>query len=273
MVGNQSLPFSQDNLLDQLQSTQEGAKFKGTRLGIYVVVFTIFLSLGIWSGRIAGKFTSTKGPMATLSAMSPPPTPSNGQTNLLVIGVDRLNIQKPRLESIWLLGYFSNNPHFSFIPVYPSQNLGNNHDMEIAFELTADGRPNSELVNLLQKKRIWWNGTVIIDEIGMIEIIDFLNGVEVQGHLLKGALAVGSSPLPWEDPAAALKGQTQILQSSCHQTNLLSPSADLRNILNLIPDHLRTDIDIFQAIRDWRELVNGEQKLVCDFPLLNASLP
>jgi hypothetical protein len=195
---------------------------------------------------------------------------------LLIIGVDRLNVQDPDLESIWLLGYFPNKPHISLVPVYPSPpspSLHGQAEIIRSIHLTADGHPSPELVRFLRKEHIWWNGHVILDATGMIELVDLLGGVQIGGQQLNGALAVSSFPPPSEDLPAALTGQTRLLRGMCSQIRQLDPSVDLRKLLNLMPNHLQTDIDVFETVRIWRELVRSGQDFVCDFPLMQASLP
>jgi hypothetical protein len=174
------------------------------------------------------------------------------------------------------LGYFSGQAQVALIPIYPS--LSEPQDREFQqivnrFNLTSDGQPDGELVSSLQKKRIWWNGYLLIDEIGMTEMIDFVGGVKTGGHLLTGAQAVASLPPSEENASTALEKQTDLLQSLCRRTELLTPAVDLRSILNLIPDHLQTDLDVFKVIREWRDLANGSQSIRCEFPLQNARLP
>jgi hypothetical protein len=242
----------------------------------YAAVFAIFLLLGIWTGKLSGTLKPARGPIATLRSNSPVPTPSNGQINLLIIGVDRLKSRQPRLESIWLLGYFPEEPHITLIPVFPvspATQPAHLRSLEENLRISEGGRPGPEMLKTLHRDHIWWNRYVIVDEIAMIEIIDFLGGVQVNDQRVKGALAISSFPLPQEDPAASLEGQTRLLRGICQQANLLLPSADLRKILHLIPDHIQTDADIFQAIRDWRALTHGREKLACEFPLQTESLP
>lgn len=240
------------------------------------VVFILFLLLGIWTGKLSGIFRPARGPLATWQANAPVSTPSNGQTNLLVIGVDRLRSRQPRLESIWLVGYFPDSPHLTLIPVFPPPSNADPaylRSLGESFRVSEVGAASPEMLRALQEDHIWWKNYVILDEIAMIEIIDFLGGIQVNDRRVKGALAISSFPLPEEDATTSLDGQTDLLQRICRQTNLLPPSADLRKILNLIPDHIQTDADIFQAMRDWRALHNRRGSLVCEFPLQTASLP
>lgn len=247
-----------------------------SRILISALTFGIFLVLGIWSGSIAASLSPVRGPMATLSAIAPPPTPANGQRNLLIIGVDRLNINNPGPESIWLLGYFADKPRISLVPVYPTptgDSIQKHSKIISSIQLTQNGHPSPELVKFLRQERIWWNGYVLLDAAALIEIVDFLGGVELDGQPLNGALAVSSFPPPSQDYSAALTGQTKLLRSMCAQTNQLAPTVDLRDIINLIPDHLQTDVDIFESVRIWRQLVNDGSDFVCEFPLMQASLP
>lgn len=239
-----------------------------------MIVAGCILLFGLLSGRFVGGQTLSQVPVAALSAISPAPTPSNGQVNLLVIGLDRLSSQRPRLMSVWILGYFSGQPQVSLIPIYPSSSPLQNRELQKVgsnFSLTSGAQLDQDLVRLLQKKRIWWNGYLLIDEIAMIDVINFLGGVTPDGQPLTGGQAVAA--LSEENTSSALENQTRLLQALCRRTELLTPAADLRDMLNLIPDHIQTDLDVFQAIREWRDLVNGSQSIKCEFPLQNPALP
>jgi hypothetical protein len=270
-----SRPTASQVISDQSASAED-IRASGSWRIAYAVVFVFFLLLGIWTGKLSGTLKPARGPIATLRASSPLPTPSNGQTNLLVIGVDRLNSREPRLESIWLLGYFPDNPRVTLIPVFPASpgtQPAYLRSLRGSLRISEHGRPGPEMLKALRKDHIWWNSYVIVDDIAMIEIIDFLGGIQVNDRRVKGALAISSFPLPQEDASASLEGQTWLLDRICQQANLLLPSADLRKILNLIPDHIQTDADIFQAIQDWRALTHGKGNIECEFPLHAASLP
>jgi hypothetical protein len=206
---------------------------------------------------------------------------------LLVIGVDRLGpaSSRPaaRLESLWLVVYFPGQVPITLLPLYP-QALGNESPVDPglpdAFSLTRSGAPSPVFLERLRQEQVWWDGYVLLDETAMVALLDFLGGVSLDGQALDGALALGSIPRSWVDPASALQGQMQVLRAACRQVSAgLSQELDMAGLLSRVDAHMRTDVDLAQAVNDWLALA-GSGELAqfargqgCEFPLANVPYP
>lgn len=242
-------------------------------LVFYTVIFFICLVSGLWGGMQAGQRIN---PYITspLPLVSPIPTPATGQSNVLIIGVDRLTYADPRLESIWLLAHFPGEPDIKLIPLYPkpvSDPVNNQHQIAAIFELSPAGFPGKDILDYLHQQQIWWSSYIILDEVALIEILDFVGGVKIDGQKLSGALALGSLTPAKEDQLAAVNSQMQLLQELCLQINNLPPQVNPDALLSLIPWHIKTDLNIDQTIADLHTFMSGEKPIQCEFPMENLS--
>ena len=206
----------------------------------------------------------------------PAVTLANGQRSLLVLGVDRLASREPRLQSAWLVAYFPGKSPVTLAPLYPEPPglpSPSRQSLTQSFRLDPAGAPAPTFLERLHDRRLGWSSYLVIDEIGMIALLDYLGGVTLDGRDLDGAIAVGAVPLPWLDPAAALRGQTELLGAACLQARQAGPSGDAQRFLAEIQPHIRTDLDLSQAIKDWFDLASSKTPLTCEFPLTSASHP
>jgi hypothetical protein len=235
----------------------------------YALLFCACLFLGGWAGvsvarsNVARQIFHLRRPASGLAQ------PANGQRNLLVIGVDRLDNAQPRLESVWLALYFPGRSPVAFLPLYPGP--GGEEALPAAFELTPAGDPGERFLEQLRREQLWWSGIVLLDEAGLAAALDFLGGLPVGERPLGGALALASLARPWEDPAGALQGQTALLQASCAAA--AGRDFDPREIRQFLRDtsgHLRADFELSQAAEEWLDLAGEAPGLTCEFPLAPA---
>jgi hypothetical protein len=248
-------------------------KTRGAPLVFYTVIFFVCLATGLWGGMLAGQRINLFN-YAPFPLVSPIPTPANGQSNVLIIGVDRLNFSDPRLESIWLLAYFPGEPEVKLIPVYPKpipDPANDGPQMEEIFQLSPAGVPGEAILNYLHQEQIWWSNYILLDETGLIEILDFTGGVKIDGQKLSGALAIGSITPAKDNQLDAVKSQTQLLQELCRQINKLPPHTNLDPLVKLMPWHIKTDLNVHQTIAEWQGLLASGNSIHCEFPLENLS--
>ena len=248
----------------------------GPLLFLYIGISSVFLTLGTLAGLSAGKIGAVSKSSIPQRSVSPIPLVSTIQQNFLVIGVDSLDHENTRLESVWLVLYLPGNQHINFVSIYPS--LFNNRLIdprliEKNFSLESDKKPGSMFLDLLRAEHIWWSYYAIVDEIGMIGIINKFGGLQLNGYHLTGSLALDALPVPWEDQETALRVQTSLLAGICEQASHISKGTDIAPILDLIPKHIQTDLDINTIIQDWFDLMINPDELVCEFPLLNTKNP
>ncbi len=203
------------------------------------------------------------------------PTPdgiNNGQRNLLVAWVDSLDAKNPRLEGLWLVLFVPNSPSLTWLPLYPDgliESIGGNPQWYADFHLTPDGEFDSQFVDDLRSEDVWWNNHVVIDETGLVEIVN--RSLNVNGSPAitpqpdAGDRIIGNMPLAWEAPSEALKAQFDLLDSLCLSIPASTQAASPADLLDLLDHHLISDLQAEEilSIRNNLRLTGGR---LCKFP-------
>jgi len=239
-------------------------RFTGTAAGLtIIVVATITLLISNSSNRISQQSFSQIN------------IPANGQRNILLIGVDDLNKEKPVLMGLWLLMYFPENPNLTFAPVNPvvwrQAQTSTSQTNEINL-VARNGSLDKYFSNQLHQDDIWWHGYILLDSTAVKEAVQFSNKLN--------DLETINSFYPVDDPylfddsdLTGIAHQTDLLNHFCRQTNNFTADTDFSEILALIPTHIRTNLSLISIIQDWKSLISQENNLVCEFPLQRASKP
>jgi hypothetical protein len=246
----------------------------------FLPVFSLFLVVGLILGtRVGlsrGTANSANGLLATAPAPSattvefatPEPATANGQRNVLVIGVDTLQPENARLESIWLILYFPGYSEFNLIPLFPAALSGGQSQDDAlagAFELQADHLPASEFLAAVQDLDLWWNKVLVIDEAGLARMIDQVGGVVLNGDTYGGANAVANLSNPWDAPKRALQGQASLAKALCSQSPGVFSPETIQAMGSLIGTHIFTSGDMRSTLADWQNL---NEPVSCQFPTL-----
>jgi hypothetical protein len=206
----------------------------------------------------------------------PLPTPQPGevgQLNILIIGIDHLQAPAPRLESLWLVMTLPDSPRLTLMPLFPFPDSASGQGAAPAYQfgLDADGRPDPAFLASLQTDGLWWSGYLLVDEIALIELVEFVNDTDIQNDSpLNGVLAVTGLPTPDEDARQALDGHIALAAELCRRTTRLSPAVDLAPLLALFPGHARTDLAPGDLAAAWKEMRSRGSGLACEFPSLPA---
>jgi hypothetical protein len=272
---------------------------------VKVLVFITGLMVGILGGATTGKVTGVAGAFSRAAikqhtiafaksatwrispvkaghpaeAFSPSiqvdPTPdgiNNGQRNLLVAWVDSLHADNPRLEGLWLVLFVPNSPSLTWLPLYPEgliESIDGNPQWYADFRLKPDGEIDSQFVANLRSKDVWWNNYLVIDETGLVEIVN--RSLNVNGSPAitpqpdAGDRIIGNMPLAWEDPGEALKAQFDLLDSLCLSIPAPNQPAGPADLLGLLDHHLVTNLQAEEilSIRNNLRLTGGR---LCKFP-------
>lgn len=215
---------------------------------------------------------------STSQQADPPPEGiNNGQRNLLIAWVDRLDTSNPRLEGLWLVLFVPDSPSLTWLPLYPHgliENINNNPQWYTDFSLTPDGEIDSQFVTNLRSKDVWWNNYLVIDETGLIEIVNSSLNVNKNPAITPqpdaGLRIVANLPLPWEDPSEALKAQFDLLDSLCLSTPASTQAASAADLIGPLKHHLITDLQADEILSTWNNLRLTGGRL-CKFP--TRSLP
>lgn len=241
--------------------------------------FAAFLLVGFLLGSSAARsqgLSDVVPPTATAQTLATSTTAPNGQQNLLIIGVDDLESQTPRLESIWLLLYISPTPKFTLIPLYPSSYAGGVEQedyLENTFRLGDDLKPDLAFLVAVQSIDIWWNHYVILDENAIAEIINLSSGDNAMNDPSFGSRTVANLPLAWENPEAAVLAQAELLNGLCHDFARNGSSKDLNEFLKSLNNHVSSDLNTTQLGAALKSLIaTGSERVQCQFPTINDAL-
>ena len=246
----------------------------------FLPVFGLFLVMGFFLGTRVGlsrgtansandSLVTAPAPIATTAEFATPqPAAANGQRNVLVIGVDTMQPENARLESIWLVLYFPGYSEFNVIPLFPAALSGGQSQDDAlsgAFNLRADHLPSTEFLKAIQDLDLWWNKVLVIDEAGLARMIDQLGGVVLDGDTFNGANAVANLSNPWDAPKQALQGQVSLAKALCSQSPGVFSPETIQAMGSLIGTHIYTSGDMRSTLADWQNL---NEPVSCQFPTL-----
>jgi len=246
----------------------------------FLPVFGIFLLVGLFLGTRAGLSTGTANSVnsslatapapiaATAEMATPQPVAANGQRNLLVIGVDRMEPENAQLESIWLVLHFPGEAEFTLIPLFPAALSGGQSQDDFlshTFDLRPDHLPSPEFLTAIKELDLWWNDVLVIDEAGLARMIDQVGGVVLDGDRYEGVNAVAGLPNPWDAPHGALQGQISVAKALCSQSPGIFSPESIQVMIGLIGTHIFTTQEMQSTLADWQGL---NEPVSCQFPTL-----
>ena len=248
----------------------------------YILLFSSFLLIGYCVGRSAIDFQTASWARHFISSLKNSPNfkPSlplaAGQRNILVIGVDDLNAPRPRLESVWLVLYINDLPQVTLLPVYPApagEGAETGRTLEDLFQLSAGKAPDPVFLDALQASGLWWSGYILVDEVAVVEVVDLVSKMSANNwSRTSGVRAVAKVPPAWEDRSASLAGQAGLVQAICRDAQGIASRKDISHLLDLIPRHASTDLNLTRTVSELRSLLSHPDGFSCEFPTLSVDL-
>jgi hypothetical protein len=199
------------------------------------------------------------------------------QRNLLIIGVDDLRAKSPRLISVWMIFYLLDTPHFMLVPIYPTTHSGGfdqpflDESLSNTFQLDPEQAPGAEFLQSLHAKDLWWSGYIILDQTALDAIRKFVGGKVAKSNL-NHPLSSRNIPDPQQDTRAALIGQARFAQDLCGgAAGLFSiETSQILDLFTRLSSHVRTDLDLQQAIEEIQFSLRNGGGVSCEFPSLEA---
>lgn len=286
---------------------------KNKRMLPALTIFAVFLFTGVWTGQRIGRMMESiqkqnkssqqeaqnilpKDRQAQHQSFAPQSQltnvmatelkallPARVQRNILVIGVNHLESPSPELEGVWLILYLPDMPRVTLMPIYPSVGRGLNGgqittDFALAqnFKLDAQSKPDLAFFEALSKKDIHWDNYLLLDEIALIDLIDFMGGLEklpgmneVQPEKITGVQTLAQLQPTIKSPEHALLSQMQIAQRLCRTPFSLGTSDErIPELFDTLGKHLVTDIQPSQVLADLKSMLPAGGNIVCEFPFL-----
>jgi hypothetical protein len=221
----------------------------------------------------------------------------NGQLNLLVVVVDQLGATTPKLESLWLIVFSPDMPHFMFLPIYPTIQAGAGDKSSGGSLAEVDGllsntRPGAHLTSRLELRGIWWDVFILMDETGVVDLVNLFSTralldsespVDAQPNAEEPQVTtpldrdwnffLQSMPSSEENPEAAQWAQYRLIQEVCLRSTVASPLEIAQGAFQVIrtnPNHIQTDLSLNQVVALWRGHQESRTGFSCEFPSLAA---
>jgi len=276
-----------------------------------VMLFMCFLVAGLWAGYRTGEIFKRTTPgnkisiswrnaldemqtTSLLPGMDANPNKLNQvsgnhiQKNILIIGVNSLDTEKPQLESVWLMMYVPIMPRVTLMPLYPSfvsqsgeLSIRVDDDLASAFHLEAGKTPSPDFLANLAGRGLWWNNYIVIDAEGLAEVIDYVGGLDRAGSparhaisRISGKKAVAAIPSTSDKPQHSLLEQTRVAQELCRSSIRLdlNPTKFYR-FLRRNAARINTDMNSEFIIEEFLQLFQHGSGLTCEFPSIMAYHP
>jgi hypothetical protein len=250
-------------------------------IGFQAGFFTAPDSQAAIASQASAPLTSAAGQAGIIPPTQPAPPASQpaGQRSILVIGVDNLSAEQPRLESIWLVLFVPPEPRLTYLPVFPSFSGSVREDVNLqtAFQYRSGKQPglNVEFVQALQAKKLWWTGSLIVDRYAFAQVLDYLNAdstgdqtiayLDGENWVKKMAEAAGK-------PQMAVANQANLYQELCWRAarqNWSLSALVQQEVSGRVAGHTQIDFDLAQSLQD-TGLLNNTGSLYCDFPTLSG---
>ncbi len=278
-----------------------------------LIIFAVFLFTGVWTGQRIGRMMESiqkqykssqqearnilrKDKQSDHQSFAPQSQltnvmatelktvlPARAQRNILVIGVNHLESPSPVLEGVWLILYLPDMPRLTLMPIYPTVTRGQNGgqitaDFALAqnFRLGPQSIPDPAFFQALSEIDVRWDNYLLIDEIALIDLIDFMGGLEkmpgingTQSEKITGVQAVALLQPTINNPGHALLSQMQIAQRLCRiPPSLSAPHERIPELFDTLGKHLVTDLQPSQVLADFKSMLPAGGSLTCEFPFL-----
>lgn len=205
--------------------------------------------------------------LATASSLSalffPPaaviakPGQQNAQRNLLIIHVDDLENDDPRLVSVWSMFAVSSEQTFITLkPLYPATTPDPAlSELVMTFQLNAKKQPSQAFLKAAQAFQLKWDGYLLIDDEGLLLLNQWLtrstdNSISVQAN---------------GNPDLILQNDVTLLNGICRGLG----SAGLWPHKNAVwqtisPHHFRTNLKTKHLVNEWHALNVSQTTPVCN---------
>jgi hypothetical protein len=219
---------------------------------LLLIIFLIFFGCATLGYQIADgqDAARAKTPTVDLQGMR------SEQHNLILVRVDNLDAQQPRLISVWFVSLFfvNDNPStLTLAEIYPPKTeTAASRILERSFTLSSDGDPAPGFWHAVETYNIKWESFVMIDSAGADELLNWLIGPGAYQGTLQAA--------------EADKGESQRLVEQICGAIVSANSRDigLFNWTALVPRHFRSSLRMETGLSYWSRMTGAEKPVRCE---------
>jgi len=177
------------------------------------------------------------------------------QHNLILIQVDQLNSEAPKLESVWFVSlYFleSYQPIVTFAQLYPTLTpTGTSQALERTFAFDHQGEPAAAFWRVFRANSFEWEGYFLIDREALEMTLGWLHG-----------------PGLWTSALSQQEESKSIILQTCQAlTGLPDRTMEKFRWSEFAPAHFRSNMKMEVSLSYWDRLVTSQQPIRCEVVL------
>lgn len=218
-------------------------------LPVIVLVIVLCFVLGLLNVVLNNsEGTQPTPPTSTPSVLSENPTDLR---SVLIVGVDEMEDASPSLRAVWVLLYqiSTESLYLHGIPLDSTAEEGGSKSLRDLFAWSIqDGLDEAFMEELHRILPLSPDLIVVNDETAFASAVDYLGGVEIGGANLDGESVVAFLSLSWEKPETLLNNQALILEALVPKALASSPTPELSELAELIPEHVYLSWDVTEAV-------------------------
>lgn len=166
----------------------------------------------------------------------------SGAVSILVLGVDEIKQDKPKILSIWFISFQPPDKKIQLLGI-PTDLLLPDTDIPLSEAFSLWEAPDYGADFITAMDHFSPNpilGIAVLDEEGFSALIDYLGGFSLDDQSYDGASAIGTLRLLENQPLIALKLQAQILRALSVKAPDLGKTPELTPLTLLLPEHAYT---------------------------------
>jgi len=212
---------------------------------LFVLMMLVCFAAGAISVFLQGEETRDTSSLSTpFESIEIAPTAPirSGAVSILVLGVDEIKQDKPKLLSVWFISFHppGKKIHLLGLPVdllLPDTEI----PLSEAFSLWEAPDYGADFITAMDDfspHPIF--GIAVLDEEGYSALIDYLGGFSLDDQIYDGASAIGTLRLLEDQPLIALKLQAQILRALSLKVPDLGKTPELTPLTLLLPENAYT---------------------------------
>ena len=207
---------------------------------LLLAVIAICFTLGLLSVFLAPQSEQAPDSFAAPQPLTRTTDPAaSTQVTILVLGVDRLGADKPRLRAVWLASFRPPGRDLFFLGLPVTYRLAEGFpSLAEQFSWTPQAGPGEEFLTALHTAAPQEIQVIAaLDDLGFASLIDYAGGINLNGVPLRGDQALAVLGMLENDPSAMLSTQARLLEALMVPAAAVSSSPDVSPLIALIPAH------------------------------------
>ena len=211
---------------------------------LFVLMMLVCFAAGAISVLLQGEERDTSPQSTPFESIEIAPTAPirSGAVSILVLGVDEIKHEKPKLLSIWLISFHPPDKKIRLLGIPVNLRLPDTETpLSEAFSLWEAPDYGADFITAMDHfspHPIF--GIAVLDEEGFSALIDYLGGFSLDDQLYDGDSAIGTLRLLEDQPLIAIKLQAQILRALSVNVPGLGETPELTPLTLLLPENAYT---------------------------------